>query len=169
MNGGSPVELPWLDEPRFACFGCSPRNRMGLALRMVRLDDGRLATDVTFAEHYASYPGVVHGGIASVLVDELMGSLIALDRGLLAFSATLRTKFLEPLRVGQPYRAMAAISSTGNGVLHTEADVLSAEGRTVLMANGSYRPISSTQAKVHMGLAADDHARIGHYFDHQIG
>jgi uncharacterized protein (TIGR00369 family) len=169
MNGGVPVELPWLDEPRFACFGCSPRNRIGLALQMVRLDDGRLATDVTFSEDYASYPGVVHGGVVSVLVDELMGDLIALDRGLLAFSVTLRTKFLEPLLVGKPYRAMAAISSTGNGVLHTQADVLSADGRTVLMANGSYQPISSAQATVHMGLAPDDHMRIGHYFDHQIG
>ncbi|HTJ66788.1 MAG TPA: PaaI family thioesterase [Actinospica sp.] len=165
----TPVKLPWLDEPRFHCFGCSPRNKVGLALKMIRLEDGRLASDIVFTEDYASYPGVVHGGIVSVLVDELMGDLIALDHGLLAFSVTLRTKFLEPLLVGLPYRAVASIVGVGDGILRTEADVLAADDRVVLMSSATYQPIRSEQATEHMGLDPADHARIGHYFDHQMG
>lgn len=165
----TPVELPWLDEPRFQCFGCSPRNRIGLALQMFRLGDGRLATDVTLSEAYASYPGVVHGGIVSVLVDELMGDLIALDRGLLAFSVTLRTKFLRPLRTGTPYRAVARIAREGGGVVHAEADVLGLDGTPHVMANSAYQPISSEQAEGHMGLVGADRDRLAHYFDHAIG
>ncbi|MGW2488748.1 PaaI family thioesterase [Streptomyces sp. NPDC001606] len=166
---GTPVELPWLDEPRFACFGCSPRNRIGLALKMFRLDDGRLATDITFSDEYASYPSVVHGGIVSVLVDELMGDLIALDLGMLAFSVTLRTKFLRPLQVGVPYRAVARITREANGVVHAEADVLDADGTPHVMASSAYQPISSEQAEGHMGLAGADRDRLAHYFDHAIG
>src|SRR4051812_2435723 len=71
MRSGVPVDLPWLDEPRFQGFGCSPRNDRGLALRMYRVEENRLGTDVTFPDRYESYPGVVHGGIVSALVDEL--------------------------------------------------------------------------------------------------
>ncbi|MEE1753796.1 PaaI family thioesterase [Streptomyces sp. SP18CS02] len=169
MTAGSPVELPWIDEPRFQCFGCSPRNRIGLALKMFRTEDGALSTDVTFSDDYASYPGVVHGGIVSVLVDELMGDLIALDRGMLAFSVTLRTKFLRPLRTRSPYRATARISREGNGVVHAEADVLAPDGTVHAMANSAYQPISSDQAEGHMGLVGADRERLAHYFDHAIG
>jgi uncharacterized protein (TIGR00369 family) len=169
VTGPVPVELPWLREPRFRCFGCSPRNPVGLALRMHRLDDGRLATEVTFSPDYASYPGVVHGGIVGVLVDELMGDLIALDRGLLAFSVTLRTKFLRPLRTGLPYRAVARITREGGGLLHTEADVLSPDGEAHVMATASYQPISSPQAEGHLELGSADRDRLAHYFDHRIG
>ncbi|MCZ7415182.1 MULTISPECIES: PaaI family thioesterase [unclassified Streptomyces] len=165
----TPVELPWLEEPLFRCFGCSPRNEIGLALRMFRLDDGRLGTDITFSDAYASYPGVVHGGIVSVLVDELMGDLIALDRGLLAFSATLRTKFLSPLRTGTPYRAVARIARESGGVVHAEADVLDTGGTVHVMANSAYQPIRSEQAEGHMGLSGADRDRLAHYFDHAIG
>ncbi len=165
----TPVELPWLDEPRFQCFGCSPRNKIGLALEMFRLDDGRLATDVTFSDDYASYPGVVHGGIVSVLVDELMGDLIALDRGMLAFSVTLRTKFLRPMRTGTHYRAVARIIREGKGVVHAEADVLGPDGSPHVMASSAYQPISSVQAEDHMGLVGADRDRLAHFFDHAIG
>ncbi|RDG39813.1 PaaI family thioesterase [Streptomyces corynorhini] len=165
----APVRLPWIDEPRFQCFGCSPRNRIGLALEMHRTDDGGLATEITFSDEYASYPGVVHGGIVSVLVDELMGDLIALDRGMLAFSVTLRTKFLRPLRTGVPYRAVAAITGEGNGVVHAAADVVSLDGTPHVMSSSAYQPISSDQAEGHMGLVGADRDRLAHYFDHAIG
>jgi acyl-coenzyme A thioesterase PaaI-like protein len=166
---GEPVELPWLADPKFCCFGCSPRNPFGLALKMVRLADRRVASYTTFAEHYASYPGVVHGGIVSALVDEVMGDLITLDYGLLAFSVTLRTKMLLPLHVGVPYRTVARIAKVGHGVLHTEADVTGPDGGTRVMASAAYRPIRSEQAVVIMGFSTDELNRHKHYFDHQIG
>jgi acyl-coenzyme A thioesterase PaaI-like protein len=163
------VELPWLDEPRFQCFGCSPRNAAGLALSMYRIGSDQLGTDVTFSETYESYPSVVHGGIVSVLVDELMGDLIALDRGFLAFSVTLRTKFLRPLRTHTPYRATARIAREADGVVYAEADVSGPDGETHVMANSSYQPISSAQAEGHMQLGPVDRERLSHYFDHTIG
>jgi acyl-coenzyme A thioesterase PaaI-like protein/acyl carrier protein len=122
------ITLPWLEEPKFRCFGCSPRNHIGLALRMHRVGPGVIRSEVTFGENYASYPGVVHGGIVGVLVDEIMGGLLALDHGMLAFSTTLRTRFLMPLRVGEPYVAEARIAKEGVGVIMTEADVSGKDG-----------------------------------------
>lgn len=164
-----PVQLPWLDEPRFRCFGCSPRNPSGLALTMRRGPDSELTSDVVLAGRYASYPGVVHGGIVTTLVDELMGNLIALDHGTLAFSVTLRTRFLMPLRVSYPYRATARIVRYGGGLVHTQSDISDPSGETHVMADASYRPIRSTQARVLMGLRDGDLTRLDHWFDSEIG
>lgn len=168
-DAGVPVSLPWLDEPKFRCFGCSPRNRIGLALRMARFADGSFGADVTFGEDYASYPGIVHGGVVSAAVDEVMGDLLALERGALAFSLTLRTKFLRPLLVGRPYRVVARIAREGTGLVHTEADVTSAAGEPHVMATATYQQIRSAVALEVMGLDGEEYERLGHYFDHEMG
>jgi uncharacterized protein (TIGR00369 family) len=163
------IPLPWLDEPRFRCFGCSPRNHIGLALTMRRAGDKCIQSDITFSMDYASYPGIVHGGIVSVVLDEVMGDLLALERGMLAFSITLRTKFLRPLLVGHRYTAEARITRDGDGVVLTEADISSAIGELHVMATGTYQPIRSEQARKYMGLDDADYDRLRHYFDHHIG
>jgi uncharacterized protein (TIGR00369 family) len=163
------ITLPWLEEPKFRCFGCSPRNHIGLALRMHRVGPGVIRSEVTFGEDYASYPSVVHGGIVGVLVDEIMGGLLALDRGMLAFATTLRTRFLKPVRVGEPYVAEARVAKEGAGVVMTEADVSAKDGEVHVMAAATYQPIRSDQARGFMGLDGDDYDRLRHYFDHRIG
>lgn len=163
------VRLPWLDEPEFACFGCSPRNTAGLAMRFHRTEDGGLATSLRFDERFQSYPGVVHGGLVGVALDELMGDLIAIDLGMLAFSVTLRMKFLRPLAIGAPYRAVARISRRGDGVVGAESEIAAEDGEVAAMATGSYQPITSHQAQGHMGLDVGDRQGLAHYFDHRIG
>ncbi|GAA1964263.1 PaaI family thioesterase [Amycolatopsis minnesotensis] len=169
IRAGEPIELPWLDEPEFRCFGCSPENPIGLALAMLRLPDGRIGAEATFGEYHTSYPGVVHGGLVHVLVDEVMGDALAIEHGLLAFSVTLRTKMLLPLRVGVPYLAAARIARAAGGLFHTEADVLGPDGEVHVMASAAYRPIRSAQARDLMGLDDSGYARTRHYFDHEIG
>jgi acyl-coenzyme A thioesterase PaaI-like protein len=163
------ITLPLSDEPKFPCFGCSPHNHIGLAVQLHRVGPDVIGSEIIFGENYASYPGIVHGGIVGVLVDEIMGSLLAVDRGMLAFCTTLRTRFLMPLRVAEPYVAEARITKEGAGVVMTAADVSGKDGEVHVMAAGTYQPIRSDQAKGIMGLDGDDYDRLRHYFDHRIG
>lgn len=165
---GVAVELPWAYEPKFRCFGCSPRNPIGLALDLRQLPDGEIGATTTFSENYASYPGIVHGGIVSTLVDEVMGDMLALRWGMLAFSVTLRTRMLLPLRVGEPYLTTARITGSGQGVVRTEADITGPDGEVHVMATAAFQPIRSEQARVLMGLNDSEHARLSHYFDHEM-
>src|ERR1700749_3855878 len=66
---GEVIDLPWAGEPRFRCFGCSPANPVGLALELRRLPGGEGRAEATFSENYASYPGIVHGGLISTVAD----------------------------------------------------------------------------------------------------
>lgn len=166
---GEAIELPWHAEPSFNCFGCSPRNPIGLKLRLKRLPNGDHAAETAFSENYASYPGIVHGGIVNVLLDEVMGDTLALVHGLLAFSVTLRSKMLLPLAVGEPYLTAARISGQGNGVLHTQAEITGPGGELHVMATGTYQPIRSGQARELMRLDDAAFGRVRHYFDHGTG
>ncbi|MBL1098499.1 PaaI family thioesterase [Streptomyces coffeae] len=166
---GDDIEFPWNSEPSFNCFGCSPRNPIGLKLRMRRLPNGDYATETTFSEDYASYPGIVHGGIVNVLLDEVMGDTLALVHGMLAFTVTLRSKMLLPLVVGTPYLTSARISGRGNGVLLTEAEITGPGGELHVMATGTYQPIRSEQARRLMKLDDTAFGRVRHYFDHGTG
>jgi acyl-coenzyme A thioesterase PaaI-like protein len=164
---GEAVALPWLDEPKFRCFGCSPRNPVGLALNLRQLPGGAISAETTFSDDYASYPGIVHGGIVAALADEVMGDMLALRHGMLAFSVSLRMRMLLPLRVGEAYLTTARITGTGRDVLRTEADIASASGEVHVMANAAFQPIRSEQARLLMGLDDTEHARLSHYFDHE--
>ncbi|MEU5644536.1 PaaI family thioesterase [Streptomyces milbemycinicus] len=168
-TAGEAIELPWHAEPSFNCFGCSPRNPIGLKLSLKRLPNGDHAAETSFSENYASYPGIVHGGIVNVLLDEVMGDTLALVHGLLAFSVTLRSKMLLPLAVGEPYLTVARISGRGNGVLHTQAEITGSDGELHVMATGTYQPIRSEQARKLMQLDDAAFGRVQHYFDHGTG
>lgn len=163
------IDFPWHAEPSFDCFGCSPRNPFGLKIRMHRLPNGDHAAETTFSEQYSSYPGVVHGGIVTVLLDEVMGDTLALVHGMLAFTVTLRSRMLAPLLVGERYLTVARISGQGNGVLHTEATITGPGDETHVMATGTYQPIRSEQARALMKLDDAAFDRVQHYFDHGTG
>ena len=53
------------------CFGCGSENPYGLRLSF-DMDDGKLSAEFTPSEHHQGWPGVVHGGIISSLLYEIM-------------------------------------------------------------------------------------------------
>jgi acyl-coenzyme A thioesterase PaaI-like protein len=137
--GAPPADAAQLrDEPWFRCFGCSSHHPYGL-----RLDPRRTATDevgctVAFDPKLCSYPGITHGGIVTTAVDDVMANLLLIERGVLAFSTTLRTRFLAPVASGRPYRITARITRSWEGGYRTEAEVVSPEGEKALAAEATW-------------------------------
>jgi len=164
---GEPIELPWTDDTAFGGWA-DLRKSAGLPPHLRRFDDGSIGAVVVFSEHHTSYPRVVHGGIISVLVDQLMGDLLAIERGVLAFSATLRVRMLCPLVIGRAYRAVAVVRGEGFDVIHTEAEVTDEEHEVHVVANGTFRPIRSEQAREIMKLDDTNYQRLKNYFDHEV-
>jgi acyl-coenzyme A thioesterase PaaI-like protein len=54
----------------YNCFGCSPYNEIGLHLHFYEEDD-YVTAHWAPSTQYEGYPGVVHGGILSTLIDEV--------------------------------------------------------------------------------------------------
>jgi acyl-coenzyme A thioesterase PaaI-like protein len=56
------------------CFGCGADNDASLGLQ-IAVDAGRVRSTITLDEHYVGAPGLVHGGILTTLLDEVMGAV----------------------------------------------------------------------------------------------
>src|ERR1035437_994551 len=62
-----------------ACFGCGELNEAGLHLQL-HLEPGRCWTELVIPDRFEGWEGIVHGGIISTILDEVMSwSLIERD------------------------------------------------------------------------------------------
>ncbi|WP_199442854.1 PaaI family thioesterase [Umezawaea beigongshangensis] len=151
--------IPLLDSAGFRCFACSPRHEHGLRLRMWHLP-GTLTSITRFDADFASYPGVVHGGVIATVADELMANLVLVEHERLTFTTALRVRYLRPVEVGATCRIVARITSAGETTVSAEADVLAEDGATNALATASYQPIRPAQARAAFTLGPDDHDRV---------
>lgn len=66
------VENVFTDMPGNNCFACHPNNASGLRLRFFADDDtGEVYARIKPDQHFAGFPGILHGGIQCALVDEV--------------------------------------------------------------------------------------------------
>jgi len=153
MAEGNPVVLPWGQIAGHQCFGCCPGNPAGLGLTFVQESEWELSSRFAIGPRHESYPSVVHGGIVSTVLDETMGNALAICRRRLCFTTGLRTRFIEPLRSGRPYRATASIdrASESSSVYRVDADITDEEGALVVAARGHYQAITRERARANMG------------------
>lgn len=150
------VSLPWRTLPGQQCFGCSHVNPFGLHLEFRHAGDG-LAATFSLGRWYESYPGIIHGGIISTILDEVMGNCIALSRAHLAFTSVLRLRYIAPVLIDRPYRAEARITGDREGLVEAQGEVTDSSGVLLAVATGSYRMVSFDQGGLSLPLdPADD-------------
>ena len=81
------------------CYGCGAENPKGFHLKKAYAGDrSRIEFDV-LPEH-SSYPGLMHGGVTCVLMDEAMYHAVA-RLGLEAVTTSLTVECMSPALVGQ--------------------------------------------------------------------
>uniref|UniRef100_UPI0021C12A72 PaaI family thioesterase n=2 Tax=Frankia tisae TaxID=2950104 RepID=UPI0021C12A72 len=159
-NGHSPgpaaadhIGLPWYVLEDYRCFGCSPHNPHGIQLRFTHHGDG-LRTVFRLGRAHESYPGVVHGGLLGVIVDEIMGNLIVLRTGQIPFTTGMRLRYVLPVTVGGGYECTARVRDGGDQLIHTESEIREENGAVVATATASYRTMSLDAASDRMELDA---------------
>src|SRR5829696_8655678 len=61
------------EAPGNLCFGCSPHNERGLQLSFTHVGPASVEGRVVAPDHTCGAPGVIHGGIQAVMLDEAIG------------------------------------------------------------------------------------------------
>ena len=83
------------------CVGCGLENIHGLALEFsVRADKG-VQAEFQCSRLYQGYPGFLHGGITSLLLDAAMTNCL-FAHNVTAVTARLITRFILPVAIDQP-------------------------------------------------------------------
>lgn len=87
------------------CFVCGLTNPYGLKLRFYETGPGEVTAEYTVPERFQGYPGVVHGGIVTAMLDEVTGRVhMEDDPPRFMYTAKLEIKFRKNIPIGQPLR-----------------------------------------------------------------
>lgn len=116
------------------CFGCGPRNPIGLHLTFAWDGDTYGACWTPQREHQG-WADRVHGGLLALVLDECL-SRAALERyGLHWVTAELTTRLKRPAAVGDPLRVTARIVSVRPRLILCEGDIQTADGLVVAVGH----------------------------------
>lgn len=133
-----PVALPWSR----GCFVCGADNPIGLRARSFKLDD-RIELAFTPRPEHAGWNGVVHGGIISTVLDEVMtwAAIVTLHRACFAAEFTVRLR--HPLPPGTACRAVARAPQQRRRIVDTVAELRGDDGLVYAVAEGRYMAMPS--------------------------
>ena len=136
MENAGPA-LPLNDETDYGlCFACGPRNPSGLQLRFQRQGD-RVTTAFEGRDEHQGFPGYVHGGVITALLDEVM-SRVTLLEGRWAMTARMDVRFRAPVRVGETVMAVAEKTRVLRGFVEVRGRVEGADGTVAAEGTGTF-------------------------------
>lgn len=119
---------------------CGASNPHGLGVTF--FDDGEeVWTEITPAEHHQGWPGVLHGGIISALLDETIGRVAFLhDRWVQ--TARLSLRFVKPAPLGKLLRARGTLARDARRLMEMRGELVLAEtGEVLAEATGTFVPL----------------------------
>jgi len=120
-----------------SCFVCGRENPMGLAARWTSdREAGEVRATVEIPEHFNGYPGTVHGGVLTALLDEAAVRTALLDGGFddLMVTAKIEVVFRRPTPTRTPVAVVARITRRGGARAQAEAEIRLADGTVTARA-----------------------------------
>ena len=133
-----------IDRPGNLCFGCSPFNEAGLQMRFRQVAPGVVESHYTVDDHLRGAPGVVHGGIQAVLLDEAMGVAIHGpddDDETFVVTAEFKLRYRRPVPTGAPLVVRGKLLRREGRDCFVEGAILDEAGARLTIAEARWRQI----------------------------
>ena len=102
------------------CYGCGPQHTSGFRLAFER-DGDAVVTTVRPGDHHQGAPGLLHGGLAALLCDEIAAWAIIAKPGKFAFTTTMNVRYTGPLRVSDDIVGRGWVVRDGRRMVETAA------------------------------------------------
>lgn len=99
-------------------------------------DYGRLVAEYVVRDELTNPAGVLHGGAASAILDDLIGAMVyTLGREFAYTSVNLSVDFLHAARLGDVITATAEVVRAGKNIIHGEGRIVAADGKIIAKAS----------------------------------
>lgn len=118
------------------CFVCGKDNPIGLKLTF-REEDNKYISQFTAGPEHQSYDGIVHGGLISTLLDEIMAGYLT-AKGHHAVTGRLEVRYRHPTPIGEPLTIIGWITRERGKLYEMAAEIqlpdgtVTAEGKSTL-------------------------------------
>ncbi|QDR81881.1 PaaI family thioesterase [Sporomusa termitida] len=129
-----------MDESNQWCFGCGPHNPIGMKLSF-RAEENRYLTTFVPGPEHQGYDGIMHGGLISTLLDEVMARYLH-AQGLNAVTARLEVRFRQPTPIGQELTISGWITGQRGKMYELAGNItlpdgtVTAEGKAIIAIKG---------------------------------
>ena len=125
------------------CLVCGLKNPFGLHTSFFELDNKELLAVFEPREEHQSYPGRLHGGIISTILDETIGRAIMVHSETEVWGVTvdLQVRFKKPVPLDEELRILSRITKNSSRVFEGTGELLLADGTVAAEAHGKYLKI----------------------------
>lgn len=118
------------------CFVCGDKNPFGLNVEFYR-KDGKVLGEYVVQDHFQGYRNILHGGILSALLDEVMiKSILAQD--ILTLTCEIKVRFKKPVEIGQRLYLEGKPTEDKGKILFAEGEIRGEHGEVVATAEGKF-------------------------------
>lgn len=112
------------------CFVCGLENSYGLKLAFYKDGPGSVICNYTVPEQYQGYPGIVHGGIVTSIMDEALGRVFMIDDpNRFMYTAKLTSRFRQHVPIETPLKITAQIVRDRGRLAKSKAQLFGPDGQ----------------------------------------
>ncbi|MEW5816883.1 MAG: PaaI family thioesterase [Spirochaetota bacterium] len=141
FNPNNPVYLPTYE----GCYVCGQTHPRGLRLRFFVGENNQVHARFLPDNTQTGYADIVHGGVISALLDELIGWAVSLNHDFLAYTAELTVRFVKPMPSGHSYLATAWIGFGRGKYWEGKGNISDEHGQVYAKGHGKYLLLSTEQ------------------------
>jgi acyl-coenzyme A thioesterase PaaI-like protein len=129
------------------CFVCGESNLAGVRVRFYEQEDGSLLARFTGADYHQGYPGRMHGGVITAIMDETMGRAIMIARGETIWGVTseLTIRFRKPVPLGVELTATGRITAEKSRLFEGAGALYLPDGTVAVEGSGKYVKLDITR------------------------
>lgn len=119
------------------CFVCGEQNANGLKAKFYVRDDGSVVSDIVADARFQGYKDVLHGGIISSMMDEVMIKAV-LAKGIFAVTAEMTVRFRRPVQTGQKISFTGTVTEKRGRIYKTVGTAVNEKGQEVASGTATY-------------------------------
>ena len=122
------------------CLVCGLKNPFGLHASFFELDNNELLAIFKPREEHQSYPGSLHGGIISTILDETIGRAIMIQSESEIWGVTLdlQIRFKKPVPLDEELRVIGRIIKNSSRFFEGTGELLLKDGTIAAEGHGKY-------------------------------
>ena len=137
------------------CFGCSPVNPAGLHLEFFT-DQVSILSWVRVPAHLCGWKNLVHGGVISTILDEVMGRVVIHKMRCLGMTKSMTVEFLKPITIDEELKVVGKVLETKNDrECLAEATIFSEAGVLCAKSTGTFTLFKPDHSKK-LGIKDED-------------
>ena len=129
------------------CLVCGLKNTAGLKAFFYELENDELLALFRPQESHQSYPGRLHGGIATAILDETIGRAIMLktEGDVWGVTVDFSVRYRKPVPLGSEIRVVSRIESDTRRSFEGTGEILLSDGTVAIAGKGRYLKMDISQ------------------------